>query len=301
MTLKSREANNKETGNITSMLSLPDNPERKGLGGLRTQGYFKSNQLESPVISVITVVFNGVEFLEQTINSVIEQSYDNLEYIIIDGGSSDGTLDIIKKYEEKIDYWVSEKDNGIYDAMNKGIKLATGKWLNFMNAGDWLFNSEVIETLFVDNSCKEKLIYGNHEIRYQSFVKQAKAKGILGLWKGMPFCHQAMFVDRELQLQNLYKYKRYIIAADYDFIFNYICGNKLSIEYIDLSITSIDSTGVSSDTINTLKEHTAIVLRRYNLPVVKVLMFFLVANAYLKESVKFILPSHFADKLRRLL
>ncbi|HAH56818.1 MAG TPA: glycosyltransferase, partial [Bacteroidales bacterium] len=85
-------------------------------------------------MTVVTVVFNGVEFLEDTIKSVIGQTYDNVEYIIVDGGSKDGTLDIIKKYEYAIDYWVSEPDKGIYDAMNKAIDLGSGDWINFMNA-----------------------------------------------------------------------------------------------------------------------------------------------------------------------
>ncbi len=87
-------------------------------------------QIDSlPLITVITVVYNGEKYLEETIQSVINQTYPNVEYIIIDGGSTDETIDIIKKYEDKIDLWISEKDEGIYDAMNKGIYLATGQWV----------------------------------------------------------------------------------------------------------------------------------------------------------------------------
>ncbi|MBD3842980.1 MAG: glycosyltransferase, partial [Campylobacterales bacterium] len=96
---------------------LPMGENRKGEGGLRTKGYFKKSYEDKPLISIITVVYNGEKYLEETIQSVINQTYDNVEYIIIDGGSNDGTLDIIKKYEDRIDYWVSERDKGIYDAM----------------------------------------------------------------------------------------------------------------------------------------------------------------------------------------
>lgn len=101
--------------------------------------------IPKPLITVVTVVYNAVDVIEKTINSVLNQTYANIEYIIVDGNSTDGTIDIIKKYEDKISYWVSERDNGIYDAMNKGIRLAKGEWLNFMNAGDVFFDANSIE------------------------------------------------------------------------------------------------------------------------------------------------------------
>lgn len=90
-----------------------------------------------PKVSIITVVYNGEKELENTILSVIRQTYDNLEYIIVDGGSTDNTINIIKKYANKISYWISEPDKGIYDAMNKGIDVANGEWLLFRNCGDY--------------------------------------------------------------------------------------------------------------------------------------------------------------------
>jgi len=103
---------------------------------VKTEGYFKKSYKNKPLISIITVVFNEEKRLEETILSVLNQTYDNVEYIIIDGGSSDGTMDIIKTHEDKIDYWVSEKDEGIYDAWNKGVKSSNGEWIGFVSAGD---------------------------------------------------------------------------------------------------------------------------------------------------------------------
>jgi glycosyltransferase involved in cell wall biosynthesis len=123
-----------------TILFLPEGEGRKGEGGLRTKGYFKKSYEDKPLISIVTVVFNGEKYLEETIQSVLNQTYDNVEYIIIDGGSTDGTVDILKRYDDKIDYWVSEKDSGIYDAMNKGIDVATGQWINFINIGDLLIH-----------------------------------------------------------------------------------------------------------------------------------------------------------------
>jgi glycosyltransferase involved in cell wall biosynthesis len=170
-----------------TMLFLPPNPHRKAEGGLRTKGFFKfsyklvdgvwyicdldgnpaipapedlqnkirlyvssqSSQISYlPLITVITVVLNGEKTLEETIKSVISQTYPNVEYIIIDGGSTDGTLGIIKKYEDYIDYWVSEPDKGIYDAMNKGVVISFGEWLNMLNSGDLYYNSIVIENIY---------------------------------------------------------------------------------------------------------------------------------------------------------
>jgi glycosyltransferase involved in cell wall biosynthesis len=120
---------------------LPPNPQRKGEDGLRYQRCIKLNGDDKavkaqPLITVITVVFNGAKTLEQTILSVVNQTYKNVEFIIIDGGSTDGTLDIIRKYEYAIDYWVSEPDKGIYDAWNKGLAKASGEWIAFLGSDD---------------------------------------------------------------------------------------------------------------------------------------------------------------------
>ena len=101
-----------------------------------------------PKISVVTVCYNAVETIEKTILSVINKTYQNIEYIIIDGASTDGTVDIINRYRDKIAYFVSEPDKGIYDAMNKGINAATGDWISFMNAGDTFYCNKTIHRLF---------------------------------------------------------------------------------------------------------------------------------------------------------
>ncbi len=129
---------NEVDNRISSLLFLPPHSLRQGEGGLRTQGLFKKIDKNERIISVITVVFNGDKYLEQTIQSVINQSAD-LEYLIIDGGSTDGTLDIIKKYDNQIDYWVSEPDEGIYDAMNKGTISALGTHTLHINGDDLIF------------------------------------------------------------------------------------------------------------------------------------------------------------------
>ena len=157
--LKQRPGDKLETS-----LFLADNRERKGEGGLRTKGYFKKSYDDKPMISIITVVFNGEKYLEQTIQSVINQTYDNVEYILIDGGSTDGTVDIIKKYGVQIDYWISESDSGIYDAWNKGLSLATGDIIGFCNADDFYEQTTLVK---IEQSLKKilfKLHMGIHSL-----------------------------------------------------------------------------------------------------------------------------------------
>ena len=110
-------------------------------GGLRTRNIFKNSNNSKPLISVITVVLNGEKYLEETISSVLKQTYENVEYILIDGKSTDRTLDIIQKYDHLIDFWVSEKDSGIYNAMNKGITLSRGDFVGFVGSDDYLYTN----------------------------------------------------------------------------------------------------------------------------------------------------------------
>ena len=206
-----------------SVLFLPEGEGRKGEGGLRTKGYFKKSYEDKPLISIVTVVFNGEQFLEETIQSVINQTYDNVEYIIIDGGSTDGTVDIVKKYEDRIDYWVSEKDTGIYDAMNKGISLCNGEIIGLVNADDYIYKNtlkvivKTIERFQVDFAyadldiidCNAKKIdtissIGLDHIRFKAF-------------KHMPFLHPSLFVRKEVYEElGLYS-TDYKLSSDYDF------------------------------------------------------------------------------------
>lgn len=110
-------------------------------GGQRTKGILKHGTNEKPLISIITVVLNGEKYLEKTILSISKQTYKNVEHIIIDGGSSDRTLDIIRKYEDLIDIWISEKDKGLYNAMNKGIALSNGDFIGFVGSDDYLYHN----------------------------------------------------------------------------------------------------------------------------------------------------------------
>lgn len=121
---------------------------------------------ERPLISIITAVFNAAESLERAINSVLSQTYPNIEYIVVDGESSDGSLDIIRQYQDKLTVWVSEPDKGIYDAFNKGISCASGGWIYFLGADDFLYDANTIEEIFSETHHEQALLYG--DVFYES-------------------------------------------------------------------------------------------------------------------------------------
>lgn len=201
-----------------------------------------------PKISIVTVCYNAVDTIEKTIHSVINQTYDNIEYIIVDGASTDGTLDIIKKYEEYVTRWVSEPDKGIYDAMNKGIALATGEWINFMNAGDVFFDNKVLsrvanyadkdaDVLFGDVACliDEKLYRLNAVPFYEH----------LPLHHSMGFNHQSTFV--KTRLAKIIKFDlKYKLAADYNMIITIYREGGVFKQLHDTIIAVYDTNGISS-------------------------------------------------------
>jgi glycosyltransferase involved in cell wall biosynthesis len=200
--------------------------------------------MNNPLISIITVVYNGVSTLEQTILSVINQTYKNIEYIIIDGGSTDGTIEIIKKYEDKIAYWVSESDKGIYDAMNKGIDKVTGEWVNFMNSGDIFFDIHIIQqlmdaTLFSNN---QTIIYGNRIANCNGQLIEQNIS-INSIKYIMSICHQSCFVPTVLH--KIYPFDiSYKIAGDYDFFYKML-NKKVEFIKTDLNICVFFGGGVS--------------------------------------------------------
>lgn len=152
----------------------------------------------SPKISVVTVVRNAVDALRSTVESVVAQTYDNIEYVIIDGASTDGTVDYVKKLGTRVDKFVSEPDKGIYDAMNKGIDASTGDFLIFMNAGDVFYSTETVSKIFEGNEYSEfGVVYGDVAKKASDGVAVVKRAGEPRNSHRMFFCHQSAFYRRE--------------------------------------------------------------------------------------------------------
>lgn len=203
---------------------------------------------QEPLISIITVVFNGEKHLQQTIDSVVNQTYQNIEYIIIDGGSKDGTVDLIKANESHIDYWVSEPDKGLYDAMNKGISRAKGELIGMINSDDW-YETNAVETVvnsFLLNS--EKRIF--HADRYDVYpngdrkVFAFNPSVIKFKFFSMTYSHPSMFVSSKVYKE--YQYNVNLnVYSDYQFTLTLFTKNKDQFYYINKPIVNFRLGGAS--------------------------------------------------------
>jgi glycosyltransferase involved in cell wall biosynthesis len=206
------------------------NETRKG--GTRIQGLSPRWEEGWPVVSIITVVFNGAEMIEKTIQTVLGQTYPSIEYLLIDGGSKDGTIDIIRRYEDRINYWISEPDKGIYDAMNKGLAAATGDYVWFMNAGDLVYREDTLEKIIRRGMTGETpgnllkpwplIFYGDTMVvnnQYQEVgLRRLRPPEVLtrkSFQRGMLVCHQAILVARSIAEPFDPQYRH---SADYDWV-----------------------------------------------------------------------------------
>jgi glycosyltransferase involved in cell wall biosynthesis len=194
-------------------------------------------KFENPRVTVVTVVFNRVTEIAATIESVLGQSYNNVEYIVIDGGSTDGTLDIIKQYNDRISYWVSEPDKGIYDAMNKAIRRATGEWINFMNCGDKFVDGALV-AMFSEKHHEADVIYGDALVQYTDFQNTWRIMRMNEMWKRTPFCHQSCFVRTVEMKRHLFDLN-YKLSSDFDFLYKIYLEGK-TFQYVNTTVCIYD-------------------------------------------------------------
>lgn len=214
------------------------------------------NLQNCPLISVVTISYNSEWCIERTICSVLEQSYSNIEYLIIDGGSVDNTIEIIKKHEKEIAFWISEPDNGIYDAMNKAIGKATGEWIIFVNTDDEFADINVVEHFvsLINSNRNYVAYYGDVIFRYNIGNRLKKALDLKSLRYKMAFSHQSVFIRTDLMKKKKYSCE-YRLAADYNFLLStYLDGGWFYYLNFCVSKVKIDAGASFSHFIESKKE-----------------------------------------------
>ncbi|GAB6045598.1 glycosyltransferase family 2 protein [Caminibacter profundus] len=210
-------------------------------------------------VSIITVVYNNKDTIKDAIESVLNQTYQNIEYIIIDGNSNDGTIDIIKSYGNKIDKFISEKDNGIYDAMNKGIKLASGDIVGILNSDDFYVDNRVIEKVVeVFKNKNVDSVYGDlvyvDKDNTNRIVRYWKSRGYQeGLFKkGWHPAHPTFFVKKEIYDQYGLFNLDFKIAADYEIMLRFLEKYKITSSYISEVLVKMRLGGESNRSIKNI-------------------------------------------------
>jgi len=213
--------------------------------------------------SIITINYNNRYGLRKTIESVVNQTYKDFEFIIIDGGSTDGSVDVIKEYSDKIDYWVSEPDKGIYNAMNKGVLQAHGEYLNFMNSGDCFYNKEVLcdasnynGDILSGNIFRndiEKIVYYNSDVSFKTLCSE--------------FNHQGLFFHKSIFKKRLYD-ETFKIVSDWKLVLEATLIDNFSYKHIDIVVARYEAGGLSSNA-DMIKREKDIVLKEMLHPLIE--------------------------------
>lgn len=239
---------------------------------------------KAPKVTVITVCFNAMSSIASTIKSVAEQSYFNqIEYLVIDGNSNDGTTVFLNDQLSIIDKLISEPDQGIYDAMNKGILNASGDWIIFLNAGDSFFDKQTLENIFPYLSDAD-VVYGKTLVYDNAHQKKLSPGYPLSIdWKVIPYCHQSVFISRNFLTKCLFD-TNYKVAADYN---QYFHLKKIGCQFklIEETISVYDNNGFSANNmIKLLNEYEAISLKNAKgaYQFLKIKIYFLLKKVLLK-------------------
>lgn len=212
-------------------------------------------------LSIITINFNNRDGLQRTIDSVASQTFKDFEWIVIDGGSTDGSRELIEQYADHFAYWVSEPDKGIYNAMNKGIKVAKGEYLQFLNSGDWLCNDTTLENCF-SSSFSGDIVYGNlffyEDNSCQKYIYPDKLT--LHFLYNLSLGHCASFIKKELLKDNPYN-ENYKIVSDWEFFLKQALNNR-SFNHINVDIAFFDTNGISSNHHQLVSEERDSVIKK---------------------------------------
>jgi glycosyltransferase involved in cell wall biosynthesis len=262
----------------------------------------------TPHVSIVTINFNHLKDLQKTFANVVSQTYKNIEYIIIDGGSQDGTIDFLQEHTKYLSYWISEPDNGIYDAMNKGVNVAKGEWIIFMNSGDTFSQESTIEQVAPYLDRVNDVVYGGYESitedRYGHKISYRQPSDLLLIWHQIPTCHQSVFVRRELQVKYLFD-TSLSWCADHDFLAQlYQLGAKF--QEIPTIIAKFDtSSGETRDLLTYTRERWSICRKYFGKTRMQELFFLNEYRSFwlqknLNQRIRNILPKEWVIASRKL-
>lgn len=251
-------------------------------------------------ISIVTINYNNLLGLKETIASVIGQSYPQKELIVIDGGSTDGSAEYIYSHKESLAYFVSEKDNGIYNAMNKGVAHTTGDYVIFMNSGDSFFNRDVLKDVFEGKEISSDIVYGSTLCRTEpgkAFLRRPHSLDVMQKYRVSAMCHQSAFIKCSL-IKELGYDERFRLLGDYAF-FYYCYRQGYAFQEINKIISIYDTIGVSSNPKNRWQTYIETCMIHGRKP--KRFIFLLKKiNLSIKEALKRVLPQSIRVKLTRL-
>lgn len=222
--------------------------------------------MNKPKVSVVTINFNDAKGLEKTISSVVSQTYNDFEYIVIDGGSTDESVNVIEENQQKISYWVSEKDKGIYNAMNKGIVKATGEYILFLNSGDYLVNNRVLENVVNELRDNVDFVSGNLEYYLSDnilFTRVHPNKLTFTYLVSKTISHPSTFI-RRVMFEKFGLYNEDLkIVSDWEFFFKCLGLNGTTFKSINTTITHFDMNGISSSNGDKVNAEKELVYKKY--------------------------------------
>lgn len=231
-------------------------------GGTRIKGIQRASRPGEPLVSVITVVRNGEKHIGETIRSVTEQSYRNIEYIVVDGASADGTVQILENYNDKIDYWVSEPDKGIYDAMNKGIALAKGEIIGILNADDYYLPGAIEKVVQADKQSGAGLFYGDMLHLGPRDPNGTRLKPDIKKMNEMPaIYHPTCFVKKSVYERIGTFDTRFKISSDYEFLLRCI-RKDVKFCYVDEILTAFRAGGMSASCASNIEGYKIMKMHR---------------------------------------
>ena len=240
--------------------------------------------------SIIVVSLNTKKDLLKTINSINTQTFKNYELIVIDGNSKDGTINEIKKIKKKNFRYVIEKDKGIYDAMNKGIRKSKAKWIIFLNSGDIFYSKKTLSKIFEISSVNKDIIYGNtiiknNKLKYLSNAQNFSTNQII-----MPFCHQSSIVKKKI----ISKFKfdlNYKLSSDFNFFYKCFIAGK-SFFKIEEILSVIKAGGLSDMNRQGVYNENIKILLKYNKPNLLIKIYYLKIKQYIIDFIKYIIPNN---------